>query len=163
MGEERKAQDEQLLGEHLFLDVQLAIVELDFVIESLLVIEEGVFFYKHVFLLCDSFICHFNLLLSAEYVYVALLQHLYCVLPLRRAKLTGRSRNCPPSSKTKSSTVCFTFAGGGRNLLSSNLNRPLLGRQHSTEFAIPISEFDKKKEKETLTAIFLLFLYISIL
>nr|CAH7765128.1 unnamed protein product [Callosobruchus chinensis] len=36
-----------------------------------------------------------------------------------------------PSSKTKSSTVCFTFAGGGRNLLSSNLNRPLLGRQHS--------------------------------
>nr|CAH7721151.1 unnamed protein product [Callosobruchus chinensis]CAH7736366.1 unnamed protein product [Callosobruchus chinensis] len=39
--------------------------------------------------------------------------------------------NCPPSSKTKSSTVCFTFAGGGRNLLSSNLNRPLLGRQHS--------------------------------
>nr|CAH7730544.1 unnamed protein product [Callosobruchus chinensis] len=36
----------------------------------------------------------------------------------RRAKLTGRSRNCPPSSKTKSSTVCFTFAGGGRNLLS---------------------------------------------
>nr|CAH7741239.1 unnamed protein product [Callosobruchus chinensis] len=50
----------------------------------------------------------------------------------RRAKLTGRSRNCPPSSKTKSSTVCFTFAGGGRNLLSSNLNRPLLGRQHSS-------------------------------
>nr|CAH7749324.1 unnamed protein product [Callosobruchus chinensis] len=46
-------------------------------------------------------------------------------------KLTGRSRNCSPSSKTKSSTVCFTFAGGGRNLLSSNLNRPLLGRQHS--------------------------------
>nr|CAH7766712.1 unnamed protein product [Callosobruchus chinensis] len=39
----------------------------------------------------------------------------------RRAKLTGRSRTCPPSSKTKSSTVCFTFAGGGRNLLSSNL------------------------------------------
>nr|CAH7747472.1 unnamed protein product [Callosobruchus chinensis] len=57
------------------------------------------------------------------------------ILPVvlkRRAKLTGRSRNCPPSSKTKSSTVCFTFAGGGRNLLSSNLNRPLLGRQHST-------------------------------
>nr|CAH7767765.1 unnamed protein product [Callosobruchus chinensis] len=48
-----------------------------------------------------------------------------------RAELTGRSRNCPPSSKTKSSTVCFTFADGGRNLLSSNLNRPLLGRQHS--------------------------------
>ncbi|CAH2009404.1 unnamed protein product [Acanthoscelides obtectus] len=40
-------------------------------------------------------------------------------------------QNCPPSSKTKSSTVCFTFTGGGRNLLSSNLNRPLLGRQHS--------------------------------
>ncbi|CAH1986163.1 unnamed protein product [Acanthoscelides obtectus] len=32
------------------------------------------------------------------------------------AKLTGRLRNCPPSSKTKSSTVCFTFTGGGRNL-----------------------------------------------
>ncbi|CAH2011057.1 unnamed protein product [Acanthoscelides obtectus] len=46
-------------------------------------------------------------------------------------KLTVRLRNCPPSSKTKSSTVCFTFTGGGRNLLSSNLNRPLLGRQHA--------------------------------
>ncbi|CAH2017308.1 unnamed protein product [Acanthoscelides obtectus] len=50
----------------------------------------------------------------------------------RRAKLTGRLRNCPPSSKTKSSTVCFTFTGGGgRNLLSSNLNRSLLGRHYS--------------------------------
>nr|CAH7764932.1 unnamed protein product [Callosobruchus chinensis] len=77
--------------------------------------------------------------LETEAVYVADLGqviHGICkkslrVVLKRRAKLTGRSRNCPPSSKTKSSTVCFTFAGGGRNLLSSNLNRPLLGRQHS--------------------------------
>nr|CAH7742132.1 unnamed protein product [Callosobruchus chinensis] len=64
------------------------------------------------------------------------------ILPVvlkRRAKLTGRSRNCPPSSKTKSSTVCFTFAGGGRNLLSSNLNRPLLGRQHSRGVNLSLS------------------------
>ncbi|CAH1996139.1 unnamed protein product [Acanthoscelides obtectus] len=54
----------------------------------------------------------------------------------RRAKLTGRLRNCPPSSKTKSSTVCFSYTGGGRNLLSSNLNRPLLGRQHSWDLTL---------------------------
>nr|CAH7751734.1 unnamed protein product [Callosobruchus chinensis] len=70
-------------------------------------------------------------ILPSDKIIVGHLQKIFEGSTQDRAKLTGRSRNCPPSSKTKSSTVCFTFAGGGRNLLSSNLNRPLLGRQHS--------------------------------